>query len=132
MSDHPGARGGLFAALKNMAATLLAGGKTRLELLANEIEEEKRRAVHMFVMAQAMLFCAGVAIVLGVALLCAVFWDSRLLVLGASAAILLTLAGFFYAQLKRAAQQPDQVFAATLAELQEDLRQLKAAVGNAP
>ncbi len=130
MNDHPGR--GLFAALKAMAATLLAGGRTRLALLANEIEEEKRRAVHMFVMAQGLVFCAGVGSVFAVALLTALFWESRLLVLGAAAVLFLALAGYFYAQLKRAAQQPDQIFAATLAELQEDLRQLKAAVGQEP
>ena len=130
MNDQPGR--GLFAALKAMAATLLAGGRTRLELLANEIEEEKRRIVHMFVMGQGLVFCAGVGCVLLVALLTALFWESRLLVLGATAVFFLALAAYFYAQLKRAAQQPDQVFAATLAELQEDLRQLKAAVGQEP
>jgi len=130
MNDHPGR--GLFAALKAMAATLLAGGRTRLALLANEIEEEKRRAVHMFVMAQGLVFCAGVGSVFAVALLTALFWENRLFVLGAATVIFLALAGYFYAQLKRAAQQPDQVFAATLAELQEDLRQLKAAIGQEP
>lgn len=130
MKDHPGR--GLFAALKAMAATLLAGGWTRLELLANEIEEEKRRVVHLFVMAQGLVFCAGLGSVLAVALLIALFWEGRLLVLGATAVLFLAFAGYFYAQLKRAAQKPDQVFAATLAELQEDLRQLKAAVGQEP
>lgn len=127
MGDQPGR--GLFAALKGMLATVLASGRTRLALLANEIEEEKRRAVHMFVMAQGLVFCAGIGVVLVVALLIAAFWESRLLILGASAAFFVALAAWFFAQLKRAAQQPDQVFAATLAELQEDLRQLKAAAG---
>ena len=90
MSDP--AVGGLFAALKNIAATLLAGSKTRLELLGNEIEEEKQRALYLFVMAQAMLFCCGVGVLLAVAFLTALFWDNRLLVLGASCALFLVLA----------------------------------------
>jgi uncharacterized membrane protein YqjE len=122
--------GGLFAALKNIAANLLAGGKTRLELLGNEIEEEKRRAVYLFVMAQAMLFCCGVGLLLAVALLAALFWDNRLLVLGATSALFLILAAVFYNRVTRETQRPEGVFAASIAELQEDLRQLKAVLGH--
>ncbi len=122
--------GGLFAALKNIAATLLAGGKTRLELLGNEIEEEKKRAVYLFVMAQAMLFCCGVGVLLAVALLTALYWDNRLLVLGAATACFIALAAFFYAKVTQATQRPEGVFAASIAELQEDLRQLKAVLGH--
>ena len=38
-----GASAGLLSALRNIAATVLASGKTRLELLSNEIEVEKLR-----------------------------------------------------------------------------------------
>jgi uncharacterized membrane protein YqjE len=131
MSDNPGGEGGgLFAALKNIATTLLAGGKTRLELLGNEIEEEKRRAVYLFVMAQAMLFCCGIGVLLAVALLTALFWDNRLLVLGTATALFLVLAVIFYGRVTRATQRPEGIFAASIAELQEDLRQLKAALGH--
>ena len=127
MSDS---RAGLFAAVKDIAATLVAGGKTRLELLGNEIEEEKLRAMQLILMAQGMVFCFGVGSLLAIALLTALFWDSRLLVLGASAALFLVCGGVFYAQFKRATHRPEHVFAASIAELQEDLRQLKAAVGH--
>ena len=123
-------RAGLFAAMKNIAATVLAGGKTRLELLGNEIEEEKLRAMQLILMAQGMVFCFGVGTLLAVALLTALFWDSRLLVLGASAALFLVGGGVFYAAFKRATHRPEHMFAASIAELQEDLRQLKAAVGH--
>ena len=126
MSDS-GTSSGLFAALKNIAATLLAGGKTRLELLGNEIAEEKLRAVKLVLMAQGMVFCFGVGSLIAVALLTALFWEHHLLVLIASAGIFLVLGGFFYTQFKRLAHRPDHVFAASIAELQEDIRQLKAA-----
>jgi len=122
--------GGLFAALKNIAATLLAGGKTRLELLGNEIEAEKQRAVYLFVMAQAMLFCCGVGLLLAVALLTVLFWDNRVLVLGATSALFLVLAAVFYNRVTRETQRSEGVFATSIAELQEDLRQLKAVVGH--
>lgn len=127
MSDSR-ANSGLFAALKNIAATLLAGGKTRLELLGNEIEEEKLRALQLILVVQGMLFCFGVATLLAVALLTLLFWDSRLAVLTASTALFLGFGAFFYFQFKRATHRAEHIFAASIAELQEDLRQLKTAV----
>ena len=127
MSDS---RAGLFAATKGIAATILAGGKTRLELLGNEIEVEKLRAMQLILMAQGMVFCFGVGTLLVVALFTALFWDSRLLVLGASATLFLVFGGVFYTLFKRATHRPEHIFAASIAELQEDLRQLKAAIGH--
>ena len=123
---------GLFAALKGIAATLLASGKTRLELLGNEIEEEKLRAMQLLLLAQGMVYCFGVGVILLVALISVVFWDNRLVVLGVFALLFLLAGGFFLARFKKATQRPDRVFAASLAELKEDLRQLKAAMGHEP
>ena len=131
MSNEPGgANSGLFAALTSIAATLLASGKTRLELLGNEIEEEKLRAVHLILLAQGMVFCFGVGTLLAVALLTALYWDNRLLVLSFSSGFFMIIGGFFYTLFKRSTVRPRKVFAASLAELQEDLRQLKAAAGH--
>ena len=41
-------REGLFVSLKNLVATLLAIGKTRAELLVNELEEEKFRLMSLW------------------------------------------------------------------------------------
>ena len=122
-------RRGVVPSLKNAAATLLTTGKTRLELLGNEIEAEKLRAVRLLLLAQAMMFCIGVGILLAVALLMTVFWDNRLLVLGLSCAVFLALGGLAYGYFTRAAQRSpeDAVFADSIAELREDLRQLQAA-----
>ncbi|MFZ4535856.1 phage holin family protein [Propionivibrio sp.] len=131
MSDNQGgSNSGLFAALTNIASTLLASGKTRLELLGNEIEVEKLRAVRLVLMAQGMVFCFSVGTLLAVALLSVMFWDYRVLVLGLSTGFFLVIGGVFFALFKRLTHRPEQVFAASIAELQEDLRQLKAAVGH--
>ena len=127
-----GETGGLLSALKNIAATLLATGKTRLELLSNEIEEEKLRAIQLVLMAQGVVFFFGVGIVLAVALLVALFWEQRLAVLGIVSAAFLVLGGVFLDRFRQASRRPDKAFAASLAELQEDLRQLKAMSGNEP
>ncbi len=65
-------------------------------------------------------------------LLTALFWDSRFLLLGASVAFFLILGGIFYMSFKRATHRPDRVFSASIAELQEDIRELKAALAHEP
>lgn len=132
IDNASGEPGGLFAAVRGIAATLLASGKTRLELLGNEIEEEKLRAMQLLLLAQGMVYCFGVGVILLVALISVLFWDNRLIVLGVFALLFLLAGGFFLARFKAATQRPDRVFAASLAELQEDLRQLKAAMGHEP
>ena len=133
MSDFQGGTaGGLLSALKSMAATLLASGKTRLELIANELQVEKLRTIQLVLMAMAMVFCFGLALILGVALLVALFWEQRLLLLGIFSGLFFALAGFFLYRFKQETQRPDKIFAASLAELQEDLRQLRAMVGHEP
>lgn len=129
---HGAASGGLFAALRNILSVVLASGKTRLELLGNEIEEEKLRLVELFLMVQGMAFCFGVGTLIVIFFFTALFWESRLFVLGAAAVLFLVLGGIFYTRFKRAVRRPDHLFAASIAELQEDLRHLKAAVGHEP
>lgn len=123
---------GLFSALKNIAATLLAGGKTRLELLSNEIEVEKLRAIRLVLMAQGMLFCFGVGIVLAVALLVALFWEQRLAILAIFAFAFLALGGMLLGRFRQESQRSDRIFAASLAELEQDIRELKAMAGHEP
>src|ERR1035437_188662 len=97
MSDHSGGGArGLFAALRNSAVTLLASAKTRLELVGNEIEEEKLRAIQLILMAQGMVFCFSAGTVLIVALFTALFWESRVLVLGLFVGLFLVLGGVFF------------------------------------
>jgi len=123
-----GQKAGLFAALKNIAATLLSTGRTRLQLLANELEEEKLRAIRLLLIALAMVFCFGVGILLAVALLTMLYWENRIVIVGGFAGLLLALGVLFFNAFRRATQRPAPVFAASLAELEEDIRQLKAAV----
>ncbi len=131
MKDIPGGEGGgLFSALKNIAATVLSSGETRLALLANEIEEEKLRAVNLLIAILGLVFCLAAGLLIATLFLTALFWDNRLFVLGASGVFFLFFSFVFFALFKRAINRPEKMFAASLAELQEDLRQLKAVVGN--
>lgn len=118
---------GPLGALKNIAVTLLSTLQTRLALLGNEIQMEKRLIAQQLGFSLALMFCLGVGVLLAVALTVQLWWDHRVAVLGVSAALFLALAAYFYAALRRALTAKDKLFSATLAELQEDLRQLRAA-----
>jgi uncharacterized membrane protein YqjE len=129
MSNKPGG-GGLFASLKRLAATLAEIVHTRVELLGNEIALEKQRVLRLLLLAQAMMFCLGFGTLLIVALIVMLTWDQHLVVVGMFALLFLGLAIFLFAAIRRALHPPESVFAASLAELQEDIRQLKAVTGH--
>ena len=131
MSGPTEAPRGLLAALQTVAASLLAMGQTRLELLANEIEVQKLQALRMLLLAGALLFCAGLGIVLLVVLLALAAGELRLFVVGGCAVAFLLMAASLYRALMQATRAPEPAFEATLAELQEDIRNLKAASGHA-
>lgn len=123
------AGGGLFSSLKAVFSTLLESGKTRLELFANELQEEKLRLVDLALLMLCTAFCLSAALLTAVLFLTALFWESRVVVLGMFT-IAFTLAGLvFLFRMKRALFRPRGIFETTLAELREDIRQLNAAVG---
>lgn len=130
MTNPPNA--GAFETAKAKAATLLALGRTRLELLGNELEIGGRTALRQLMLAQALLFGAGLAIVLTVVALALLFWEQRLLVVALAAGLAWALAVYCYLALRNSTRKAEPLFAASLAELQEDLHQLRAATGHGP
>lgn len=132
MSETPGSAGGLLAATRNGAATLLAIGRTRLELLGNDLKEEKLRAVRVLLLSQMLAFSLMVGTILAISLLVIAFWENRVLLLSAFTVIALASGGFAYTALRRSLRTSHQPFAASVAELAEDLRQLKGAASNEP
>lgn len=126
----PAGSGGLFASVRNLAATLVAMGRTRLELLGNEIAVEKRRFLTLFVLSQVLVLSLILGAILLLALIALLFWDQRVLVVGGMALFFLVLAGYLYLRIQRLLHRPESMFENSLAELEEDLRQLKAASGH--
>lgn len=124
--------GGPFTALRGLAVSLLGTGRTRLQLLGNEIQTEKLRILRQLGLAAAMVFCAGLAVLLAIGLLVVLFWDQRVAVLAVLTVLFIALGGFFLMALRRSSDEADNPFAASLAELQEDLRQLKSAAAASP
>jgi len=118
---------GLFASLKLLASTLLAIGQTRLELLANELEVQKLQVLRMLLLAQALLFLAAVGLVLLVALAALLWWEQRIAVVGVCAALFVGAAAWCARTLMGLVNAPEPAFAATLAELRQDVQNLKTA-----
>ena len=118
-------REGLFASLKNLVATLLAIGKTRAELLVNELEEEKFRLMSLWAKAigAAWLFALGTVMV--VCCLAVAFWEQRVLVFGLAAALFLGVGLLVFASLRSQMAQPSKIFRGSLAELEADMAQLR-------
>jgi uncharacterized membrane protein YqjE len=117
---------GPLGVVRDLAASLLGSAHTRLALLGNELQIEKHLALRQFVLALALLFCGGMALILGVGLLLLLWWDQRLWLLGGLALAFVAVTALLYVRLSASTRRSEPLFAASLAELQEDLRQLKA------
>ncbi len=123
---------GAWGAAKSSFGNFLAVGQTRLALLGNELEVARITFMRQLMQAQALMFCLALAVVLTVALLVLLFWDQRLVVLGLCAALFWALGVYFFLALRSGDKKTEPLFSASLAELQEDLRQLKATSGHGP
>jgi len=124
-SGASGARSGLFANLKGLLAAVLASGRTRLDLLVTELEEEKLRLIDILVSAVAAMFLLGLGIVLAVLFLAALFWEQRLVVLGVAAGGVL-LGGVLCAlHLRSRVARPSALFRASLREIDKDIEALR-------
>lgn len=130
MDSKQGNSGGTWHAARQKAATLLAIGQTRLELLGNELEVGRITIMRQLMLAQALLFCVALGIVLTVMGLVILFWDQRLVVVALAAALVWGLALYAYLAMQRSNREAAPLFNDSLAELQEDLHQLKAASGH--
>jgi len=112
---------GLMESLKRLAGTLLAISQTRLELLSNEIEEERLRVGQMLLYGSVALFFFGLAIMLLTVFIVVVFWDNHcLLVLGGLAALFFVAGLLVWNALRSLARGKSKLFSASLAELAND------------
>ena len=122
----PGEAGaGIVQSLRSLAATLVALLRTRAELLATELEEERVRLLQLLFWAAAALFFLGVGVLLLVILYVAAFWDSyRIPAIVALAVIFLAAgAGMAIGVRNRMYARP-RLFSASLDELARDKDQL--------
>ena len=114
-------RDGGWPSLKGGAGRLLSLLQVRLELLSVEARMEFNRLVELLVgvMLACLLGCMGLGFL--AMLITVAMWDShRLLALTAFTVLFLTLAGVAVWQVRTRLHQGSQLFAASLAELQQD------------
>lgn len=130
MDSAHGDKGGTWGATRDKAATLLSIAQTRLELLGNELEVGRITIQRQLVLALALMFCVILGVILTVMGLVILFWEQRLVVIALAAASIWGVALYVYYAIQRTHRRAAPLFNASLAELQEDLRQLKAATGH--
>jgi uncharacterized membrane protein YqjE len=123
---------GPVGAIRRMLSTLLEIGQTRLQLIGNEIQIEKHRALQMLAQALLAVFCGCMALLMAVGLVLALWWEQRVAVLAALLVLFAIAAFWLQHQVRSRRAVQDHPFATSLAELQEDLRQLKEAAQHAP
>jgi len=119
------ASSGLMGSVRRLLSTLTSIVSTRLELLANEWQEERLRLTQMLFFLLSALFCFSMGILLLTVFIVVLFWDDhRLAVLG-SLSILFFVSGAILAiMLRNKAQLQSRLFSASLAELAEDRERL--------
>jgi uncharacterized membrane protein YqjE len=119
LSEGPASK--FLRAGRSLAGSFIAAVQTRVELLSNEIEEEYLRIAALILIALAALFCAGMTIILLVALIVAAFWDShRLLALGLLAGTFFTATLVIWRSLLLRYLAKPRLFSASLDELSKD------------
>jgi uncharacterized membrane protein YqjE len=125
VEESQAASGGLFESLKTLSVSLVGIVHTRLELLSNDVAEEREQLTTFLVLVMVALGCLGVGVVLLAMLIVVAFWESnRLLALGG-------LIGFFliagvgsgWYAMHRVRTKP-RLFEASLAELSKDRQHL--------
>ena len=120
------ARGGLLHSIKHLAQTLLGAAQTRLEILAIDLEEERARLEQLVLYALAAAFCLAMGIVLCVALVVLLYWDThRLAAVGVLAAGFLGVGALLGWILRDRAKSRPKPFAATRGELAKDRDMLR-------
>lgn len=118
---------GLMGSVRRLLSTLTSIVSTRLELLVNELQEERLHLKQMFLFTLCALFCFGMGILLLTVFIVVLFWDDhRLVALGALSFLFFGLGMLMTMLLRSKAQAKSGLFSASLAELVKDREQLDA------
>ena len=112
---------GLFASLRGTLATLLTLGRTRLELVSVEIEEQIEFAAGVLLWSIAAIFFGSLAVLVLALTIVIAFWDThRLLVAGLVTGGLAATAVIAVLVVRARIANRPRLLAATLGELKRD------------
>jgi uncharacterized membrane protein YqjE len=112
---------GPIASLRRILATLLDLGRTRIELIAVEIEEQIEHAAKLLLWGIAAVYFGSLALLLLALKIVIAFWDTHrmLAAIGVTAAFALAAAGAGLSVRKRLRQRL-RILSATTTELKRD------------
>jgi uncharacterized membrane protein YqjE len=126
-APHPGARdadapeAGLGESVRRLAHTGVGIVRTRLDLLANELEEERARVTRMLVLGAVAAVCFAMVAIVGSLLIVVALWDTHRIAALVGLTVLYAAAGFFaLSSLREVAAQRTRLFSQSLAELDKD------------
>ncbi len=116
---------GLLNTLTTLAATLVHIAHSRLELLSNDLEQDRERLFLLIGLYLVAMFCMVVGLVIAIVLLVFILWDSHRLIALFSVAgffVVMGLAALSYARHKTKIKP--KLFLGSLLELVKDQKQL--------
>lgn len=111
---------GLFASLRGVFDTVLGIARTRLDLVGIELAEEKERLVGLLVTVAAIVFALAFAVLFLTLAVVALFWENRVIALGACTLVYAGVGAWLVAHLRAQLAAHPPLFAATIAELAKD------------
>lgn len=118
---------GLMTSVRRLLSTLTSIVSTRLELLANELQEERQRLIRMLFLASFAFFCFAMTALLFTAFIVVLFWeDHRLAALSALCILFLASGIVATALLHGRSYAKSKPFSASLAELVRDRKHLES------
>lgn len=113
--------------VRQLLSTLTSIVSTRLELLGNELHEERLHLSQMLLLALTALFCFGMGVLLLTIFIVVLLWDDhRLAALGALCAFFLAAGTLLTITLRGRVHAKPRLFSASLAELANDREHLGA------
>jgi len=115
---------GLMESVKRLASTLIGIIATRLELLVNEVQEERLHLKKLFLLSFSALFFYSIGILLLTVFIVVLFWDDRLVVLGGLSLTFLVLATVMMILVRNKVRARPKLFSVSIAELTRDREQL--------
>ncbi len=115
----------LMGSIKRLLSTLTSIVSTRLELLANELQEARLHLTQLLVFTLLTLFCFGIGVLLLAAFIVVLFWDEhRLAVLAALSLVFFSLGILTTLILRSKLETKSKLFSVSLAELGKDREHL--------
>jgi uncharacterized membrane protein YqjE len=119
--DGESHKGGLMDSAKNLLATLLAMGQTRLEMFSTEIEEQREWLTAMLAWTLIALFSAALAVILTTLLVIVIYWDShRLLAIGIMIGVFVLATAISWRIVWNMQHAKPKIFSGSISELSKD------------